>query len=338
MGRISLFSGYSTAENRTTNYCLLILKMVYEENPKLLADVLSTVVGDNISDHIGVKFLQQQRKSGSIPDGVILQDGFILYIETKHFNWFHDQQLEQHLDALHQEKPGIKILIALSNFESDELPQFDRIRHLCHQHYRGAIYFATSTFEDMLRALQALPSVSKNLADAILDFRAYLDEQNLLPSWRYTLDVVNCAGYPEEVIDGHVYTCPAAGGSYTHKRCRYFGMYRNKAVEYIAEIKAVVDVEADDAATLLWKNVPSPKEELLQTAIALRQRWWQNDTPARVFILDTPFPTRFVKDSRGGMQFSKKYFDIGHLQADTATELAAALNGTTWSAQQAGDV
>jgi len=29
---ISLFSGYSQGENRTTNYCLLLLKMLYEEN------------------------------------------------------------------------------------------------------------------------------------------------------------------------------------------------------------------------------------------------------------------------------------------------------------------
>jgi hypothetical protein len=35
---ISLFSGYSQGENRTTNYCLLLLKMLYEENPKSLAD------------------------------------------------------------------------------------------------------------------------------------------------------------------------------------------------------------------------------------------------------------------------------------------------------------
>ncbi|MBK6515728.1 MAG: hypothetical protein IPG04_16920 [Polyangiaceae bacterium] len=30
---ITLFSGYSQRENRTTNYCLLVLRMLYEENP-----------------------------------------------------------------------------------------------------------------------------------------------------------------------------------------------------------------------------------------------------------------------------------------------------------------
>lgn len=36
---ITLFSGYSHGENRTTNYCLLVLKMLYEENPKLLGEI-----------------------------------------------------------------------------------------------------------------------------------------------------------------------------------------------------------------------------------------------------------------------------------------------------------
>ena len=240
----------------------------------------------------------------------------------------------KHLDALNREKSGQKILIALSNFETDALPQFDRIRHLCQQHYRGTVYFATATFDDLLRAFEALPPASKNLSDAILDFRAYLDEENLLPSWRDTLDVVNCAGYPEEIITGHVYTCPTAGGSYTHRRCRYFGMYRNKAVEYVAEIDAVVDVESPDTAVLLWKNSPKSDEELHQTAKALQARWWSNDYPVRVFILGDSHMTHFIKDSHGGMQTSKQYFDISSLGVGNAAELAAALNGTSWSALQ----
>lgn len=47
---VSLFSGYSQRENRTTNYCLLILKMLYEENPKFLAEVLSALVGEELGE------------------------------------------------------------------------------------------------------------------------------------------------------------------------------------------------------------------------------------------------------------------------------------------------
>ena len=41
MSGISLFSGYNQKENRHTNYCLLMLKLLYEENPKNLSEALS---------------------------------------------------------------------------------------------------------------------------------------------------------------------------------------------------------------------------------------------------------------------------------------------------------
>ena len=80
---ITLFSGYSQKENRTTNYCLLMLKMVYEENPKFLAEVLTSLVGEELGERIGVKFQQQAKKTSSVPDGLILQPAFTIYIETK---------------------------------------------------------------------------------------------------------------------------------------------------------------------------------------------------------------------------------------------------------------
>jgi hypothetical protein len=97
---ITLFSGYSQKENRTTNYCLLVLRMLYEENPKFLAEVLSNLVDVDLADVVGVHFRQQQKKKGSVPDGLILQRPFTIYIETKSFDWFYDAQLEQHLDGL----------------------------------------------------------------------------------------------------------------------------------------------------------------------------------------------------------------------------------------------
>lgn len=110
MGRqITLFSGYAHSENRTTNYCLLLLRMLYEENPKFLAQVFTTLVGESLGEQIGVQFRQQDRKRGSVPDGLLIQPAFSVYIETKSFDWFHDGQLEQHLENLNREAPGIQL-------------------------------------------------------------------------------------------------------------------------------------------------------------------------------------------------------------------------------------
>src|ERR1019366_6349 len=97
---ITLFSGYSQPENRATNYCLLILKMLYEENPKFLAEALSTLVGEDLGERLGVKFRQQEKRKKSTPDGLILQPAFTIYIETKNFDWFYDDQLARQKERL----------------------------------------------------------------------------------------------------------------------------------------------------------------------------------------------------------------------------------------------
>lgn len=51
---ISLFSGYSQSENRTTNYCLLMLKMLYDESPRFLGQVLGALASVDVSGKIGV--------------------------------------------------------------------------------------------------------------------------------------------------------------------------------------------------------------------------------------------------------------------------------------------
>lgn len=154
---------------------------------------------------------------------------------------------------------------------------------------------------------------------------------SLLPSWRNWLDAVNCAGIPEDVLEHNVYMCPATGGAYSHDRCRYFGMYRNKCVEQVAEIEAVVDVEPRGEAKLKWKNADIPDSELCARARNKADRLRADMESVRVFLLGALFPTEFRKDTRGGMQGSKIYFDVSGLGAKDAGELAETLKGKNWS-------
>jgi hypothetical protein len=304
--------------------------MLYEENPKSLAEVMSTLVGEDLGERIGVRFRQQEHKDTSVPDGLILQPAFTIYIETKHWDWFYDQQLESHLTSLDKESSGLKALIALANFETIELEKFARIRQLCADQYKASIAFEAVSFEEFVEALQR-PHLPKNLADAVAEFRAYLDEQSLLPQWERWLDVVNCAGIPDDVLVGGAYLCPAAGGAYNHYRCKYFGMYRNKQIEQVALIEAVVDVEAAGNATVKWQNVRGSKDDLKKRAEAKIQKLRPADFPTRVFLLGPLYATDCQKDSRGGMYNSKQYWDIGHLGVDGAEALARILSGKTWS-------
>lgn len=331
---ISLFSGYNQKENRHTNYCLLLLKQLYEENPRFLAEALDGITGGEGDSVIGVQFRQQEQHSGTIPDGVIKQQPFTLFVETKNFDWFYDDQLESHLDALDAEYVGQKVLIALSKFEDGHENKFEAVEALCRDKYGGRVVFSALSFEEFLESVR-IAGLPKNLQDTIDELETYMDGENLLPDWKHKLDVCNCADNIQEQYDYNVYICPATGGSYSHKRCRYFGAYNNKHAQVVAEILGVVDLDSQDPeeADIRWNNSDSlSDEELAAEAVGRKYASRPNRTEnARVFVLGELYDTAFKKDSKGGMIGSKRYFDVEELNVDTAAELADALDGMGWS-------
>ncbi len=327
---VRLFPTYSQKENQTTNHCLLILKMLYEENPKFLSEALSNLLEDKFAGSVGVQFTQQVRSQGCIPDGEISQQPFSILIETKRGQDFRQAQLLAHLEALAKRQGEERVLIALGNFERDDAsnePAFSEIYEKARTH---KVAFCAVSFEQFLQAIQ-LDYLPKNLADAIADLREYFDEENLLPSWKYRLDVVNCKLSFDHVVTHQIYICPAAGGQYNHRRSLYFGTYRNKRVERIAQIQAVLDLESEDEQTIKWNNSSWTDPELVKTARDRRSHLNENWYPARIFLLGELHETDFQKTTPGGMMGSKQYFDISHLGIEDAQGLAQALKEKSWA-------
>lgn len=329
MGKeISLFPSYSTKENRITNYCLLILRLLYEENPKYLDEFFFSLTNGRLESKIGVSFWQQRPEGKSVPDGSIIQHPIQIKIETKKSgNGFTESQLIGHLEGLIRTK-GNRVLLALANFESESDKSFPTIRKLCKEKYQNEIEFFAVSFEDFLDAIP-IDNLSKNLVDSINELRQFFDQESLLPSWKNFLDIVNCAQIPED-IEHNVYMCPATTGPYTHRRCKYFGMYRNKKVERIAEIEAVVDVELGIGEELKWNNSGESRGDLIEKAKNKLRELRPEAGPTRIFLLGTMHETSFIKSTKGGMWGSKHYVDISSFQVADAKELAKKLCGKSW--------
>ena len=119
MGReVSLFSDYHSKENSLTNYCGLILKLLYREHPESFAEVVTSLVDDEIDLTIGPVFRQQKKASSSIPDLSIVQRAFAIFFETKLDDWFYSDQIRRHMEGL-SDKAELRILFLLCNFETD---------------------------------------------------------------------------------------------------------------------------------------------------------------------------------------------------------------------------
>lgn len=332
MGReISLFADYHQKENSLTNYCGLLMKMLYEDSPRKFEELLATLLKTDTNIIVGPAFTQQTKTVKSIPDLAITQKSFSVFFETKITDWFYEDQINRHIAGFNQTADD-KILFLLSNFENDNLEErFDKQIKEAKKH---KIILQPITFEDFVGSLEQVCN-SEYLRNLLDEFKLYLDRNNYLPKWKYLLDVVSCSGTLEEIEQG-VYMCPDTGGAYSHRRAKYFGPYSSKKVSDIFEITAIVVIEKNlGDAKIKWKNKDIKNDTLIELAKQKLQNWqWridENKTVAmQVFLLDNRQETNFIKETSGGMLQSKKYFWEIATDCKNSQELSEKLRDKNW--------
>lgn len=331
MGKeISLFQTYKQGENAHTNYTMLLLKMIYEYSINEFEELITNLIADeNLDISIGINFTQQEKKVKSTPDAMITQKAFNIIIETKINANYNDKQLENHLSSMNDGSNAFNILLALSNSDGKgKSIDFNNVIEKCK---RADVKFVYIDFETLLAIIKGL-NLPHYLISHLNDYESYLNQCNLLPTWKYRLDVVNCTKTMELVKDGG-YVCPAQDGSYNHKRSKYFGAYKGKCVGLVAEIKGVVDFYENSKGNILWKNDEQLSDTNLLTMAGSIKDKVCGDFDKRIFVLDKPTETKFTKKSFGGMQCSKRYFDLrDYLEnvPDDVEELAEELNNCEW--------
>lgn len=333
MGReISLFADYHQKENSLTNYCGLLMKMLYEDSPRKFEELLTALIKTDVNIIIGPTFTQQTKKEKSIPDLAITQRSFSIFFETKINDWFYDDQINRHIASFNQTADE-KILFLLSNFETDNLDE--KFEKAINKAKKNNIILQPLSFEDFIGSLEQVCN-SEYLINILDEFKIYLDRNGRLPKWKYLLDVVSCSGTLEEIRQG-VYMCPDTGGAYSHRRAKFFGAYASKRVADIFEIKAIVVIEKDlSGAKIKWKNEEIKDELLIEEAKTKLQSWkWRikenKYVPLQVFLLHNKQETNFVKATSGGMLQSKKYFWDIAIDCKNSEQLADKLRDRSWS-------
>jgi hypothetical protein len=328
---ISLFADYHQKENSLTNYCGLVMKLLYEESPKQFRNYLVDLIGEQYDIQIGPTFKQQTKEINSIPDLSIIQKSISIFFETKRTNWFYNDQLIRHIKGF-DENASIKVLFLLSDFDEDNIS--NQINESIEKAKNDNIIIQPITFERFLETLEKV-CTNEHLTSILEEFKNYLDRGDYLPKWKYLLDIVNCSGTIEEVRNG-VYMCPNSGGAYNHRRAKYFAPYLQKAVRSIHEIRAIVVIEKDKSGSFVkWNNSGENEEKLKQEAFEKLKIWnWRieenRQTDLQVFLLSDGAETNFMKETSGGMLQSKKYFWNIATDCSNATELANKLNNKTW--------
>ena len=308
MTQLTPFPRYSQKENWATNHTLLLMRRLYEFNPSKFRRFLQELDDESadIASHLGVFFAQQIGERRSIPDGVFMQESVKVIVETKTDTSFSHDQIRRHLNGLKEEKHGLLILLS---------PTVEQIPNM------------KLTPDDK----PLLPT--EEMKSVVEDFEAFCSEEGLLPRDDFTLMMVPCGRSFKVNMDNHLYYCPT---SYTHSRnARYLGIYTEKSIHGIGEIKKCVECTVDLKAKRVIADGLTPVEEqrILKAVPAARDVGQTIENGHKFYICDKIVPTDFRKTSAYGIQ-GHRYLDLRTYLGDgdlpTVEEIANQLKNKSW--------
>lgn len=329
MTQITQFPRFSQQENWATNHTLLLMRRLYEFNLskfRLFLEKLGDESAD-IAPHLGVVFGQQSREKSSIPDGVFMQESVKVIVETKTGTSFDPDQIRRHLDGLKKVEHGLLILLSptVEQIPNDvELKPDDKP-------------LLPTTFANVIKCAQdCLAKHDEEMKSVVDDFEAFCSEEELLPRDDFMMMMVPCGDTYEVNKKCCLYYYPA---NRPHRNTGYLGIYKNKSIRRIGEIKKRVECRVDlTAGRVITDDLDTDDLEkyegrILNAAQAAKNRGWDISHDRRFYICDKIVPTDFEKRSAGGIQ-GHRYLDLGPYFGDgglpRVEEIADRLRNESW--------
>lgn len=329
---IFYFQRYSQKENWVTNNTLLLLSRLYQHSRLKFENVLNTLLADdNLSIDIGVRFSQQQKAKQSIPDGVILQSDFKLAIETKLYDNFELDQLERHFEAF--DNPGAKILLALSkgDFSKDQRSHINKKL----KDSKKDIKFGATSFKQLADVIgENLSDYDIEMNEILDDYISFCEETGLIHRTAQTLLVFTAGQSLKENFKYNLYYDAITRNH--NLPFKYVGLYNNKSVVGIGELKKVVycnyekgGLQSSNGEAL---DIDKGERERIQKTIE-ETDYYDLTKDTKFYLVDKFIPTSYKKVSWSSLRM-KRYFFLDEIEGFKkemgAEEIAKLLNGKTW--------
>ncbi len=234
MSRIHYFQRYSSVENTVTNNTLQLFGRIYEYSASAASRLLSDLTGQAV--YIGIEITQQNRSSTSIPDGTIIQSSFKIAIEAKVDAPVNFDQIKRHASSFGTEALRILLLLTKAPLASNEKAELVKL-----QGEFPGIVLRSITYKDICNAIKQLfKPHEETIMELANDYIEYCNDSRLFDQSHELMRIVPC-GQSIEVNQSHgIYFQPSDRGYTNH---RFVGIYSQRAVRAILEVKSVFDVE-----------------------------------------------------------------------------------------------
>jgi len=342
MAGVSYFQRYAQRENHVTNNTLLVMRHLYQSGPGKLEQVLHDLLDDD-KITLGPTFRQQIKEERSVPDALIGQEAFRLYFETKLSQALDLNQLMRHIDSIAAKSvvgEAQTILIGLSTSEmrandAETVAAYGR---------RVGVVFRSVSFGNVARAVSdACADYEPALKAVVLDYIDFLESERLLYASEDRMLVAPCGtSYAENEQFGVYYD---GADRPSRAPCRFFGVYMDKRISLVGEIKAVLvcgyDAGKIEVQTTERGHADDDMLGRIKGIIEATGYYDLKKVPHRYFVMERFEPTDLRKVSKGpirGAQYLQLSPIIGKrdFRAMGARELAIALRGQSFP-QNEGD-
>lgn len=339
MAEISMFTSYKKEEDIVTKVCAFALKSIYEYNVKVFENYIRSIIDlsdvDNLIPSFSVQktFKAKNSRKSSTADIFISQMGFNFCIEGKRLETFTKKQIERYVNNL-KDISGLNVVILLAN----EITR--KTQNLINKINCFNVRIIPITYANIVDGFYDLGEIPTYLKNILDETESYLEKQNLLNDWESRLDIVNCAKSCKDIIqkdeDYSFYICPDKGGAFAHKRCRYFGIYEQKAVSDIFEIEDVVIYNQNGTLSdgvygkIKKSKIKSFVEKHLKACPHYKEETILHSLQIFCLKKHHSLEAPFVKTSKGGMYGSKIYFTFEKDECKDIETLAKTISGKTW--------
>ena len=330
MAGVTRFPHYHQAENVVTNHVMVMLRMLYNASPNLLEALLQAVCTNEVT--VGPRFSQQIAGTHSVLDGLILQEPFAVFVETKLGSAANSDQLQRHCQTIVERVPERRgrFLISLTSGQTGQQVIPDPVVAMAQ---KNSITVVAATFGELVTQIDQLPGVDLALRETIKEFSDFVFAQGLVPrNDQFMAAMLTGTSWRENEARG-VYYEPADRPP-KWRRAAFLGLYHDKQVSHIGRIVAAVSAMKDDTGEISFdKPEIGTIDDAHRSAVREIVKDAQNYYPGlesvrhRYYLVDGFASTNFRKVSPGGMM-SHRYFDIKEitgkrLPSDAAGSLAA---------------
>ena len=150
----------------------------------------------------------------------------------------------------------------------------------------------------------------------------------------FTLMMVPCRLSKDENLRYHLYYCPTDRSH--RQKARYLGLYWDKSIRGIGEIRKRVECSVDlEAGRVIGDDGDDLEQDEKRRILGAAQEARKHRPNRRFYLCDEIVLTDFKKTSAGGIRGHRDY-DLGRLFGDdalskmTVTEIANRLREESW--------